>query len=193
MFKFTLNQNNFHPEGNNYCGGFALAAALNLTNQFHQNTPDPMIVYQQIQREQNDLEPDVKGLVEFSKVDGNGTAICLPSSIARVAQRYGQRPVIYHDLRLSGALAKIIASEQKRYGQVRFNPCSSLNETLAKLPQHNCFIVLMGNHWLSISRDKDGKIRGYDPAARFANGRIEISENTVTAYPNEYAGVVIGF
>lgn len=193
MFKFDLKQSGFLPEGNNYCGGFALAAALNFARQAQTNMPDPILVYNQIQREQVDLEADVKELIQFSEVDGNGTAICLPSSIARVAKKYGYQPVIYYNHKLNWQLSRIMTSEQRRFGRVEFNPAPSLYDTLTKLTQHNCFVILVGNHWVAVGRNRNGKIHGYDSAEKFATGEVEITGNDLSAYADEYAGVVIAF
>ena len=155
-----------YPAGNNYCGGFALCAILNDINS-EKGVPllKPLDIYNQVQEKQKGLEDPLAGLIK-EKSKGSKTNICLPSSLARCAEKDYQvkNPVILYskgwDMHID-----IIQASCREYMNTDIVGSddwkSRINDEAFK---YFLFLVQDDNHWIAVKHKDDGNFLVYDPA-----------------------------
>lgn len=141
-------------------------------------------MYQKIQANQTSIGKHSQQLIETFK--SNGTAICLPSSVAHTARKYFSSVQVVHNI------APIFGQDIVTEETVRLNkmdlvvPKFNLEQIL-KETQANYYLVLVnkGMHWIAIKKEKDQSYSGYDPGTG-TDEPVLINGNQIRGTKNLY-------
>lgn len=157
-------QGDCRPQKNNYCGGFALDAVLTDGNSKDSN---PIGTYENIQKVQDEKminDSESEQFIKFSKIQGNGTVMLLPSSIAIEAASKDLEAMVYYDSSVNSSFELIIADELAKLKEkvTKIEEDNFWNEVNLKAADY--FIVLVGLcHWVAVKKIDDNKFVCYDP------------------------------
>lgn len=182
------NDEKYTPRPNNYCGGFAMSAILADLN----DGIDPIEVYDEIQEIQKDVKSGpLYGIIEQMKELGNGTNICLPSSMVKMAQEAGFKV----DLKYSGELGFNDAEIKADLGRCGMGG----KDKESKETVIGCFsdkdikyyLVLVNNcHWIAVKRKTKGDgFSVYDPGSG-ANNKFATYQGMILDWKeSKYSGI----
>lgn len=178
-FKYTYFQDQLE---NAYCGGYVLAAMINLFDTLPANTPLGMDIYHEVQElQRNTLYGQRKCFIDkmsqyLHQQNIEGT-YSLPSSMALYAHYKGLNPTIYYN---ESKLKTTLISVIENINLEEFNIMVCIDEEMSLIHSYNIPIIKdvsnffiansialveTGMHWIAIgnTEEKEEKKRYYDP------------------------------
>lgn len=178
-FRYT----NFQDQQENaYCGGYSLAAMINLFEALPPNKPYGMDIYQEVQNIQKEklhgqrryFIDKMSQYLHDQNVEGTYS---LPSSIAIYAQRKGMHPTVYYntailkenlaavvnDIKLANCDIEVFIEEE--ISLIKSFKIPVIGNATTFFLSHSIALVETAMHWIAIgnTEEKEEKKRYYDP------------------------------